>query len=96
MSDMGLFIYTYLFVINVLAFGLYSIDKRRAYYNRWRIPEWVLLVSAIVGGAYGAGMAMLLFRHKTRHRSFQIIVPVCFVIWLILLILLCIYNSPIR
>lgn len=94
MSSIGVMIYTFLFVINVLVFGLYAIDKRHACYNRWRIPEWVLLFLAIIGGAYGAGMAMLLFRHKTRHRLFQIIIPVCFVIWLIILILLCICNAP--
>lgn len=94
MNSIAVIIYTFLFVVNVLAFGLYAIDKRHARYNRWRIPEWVLLFLAVIGGAYGAGMAMLLFRHKTRHRSFQIIVPVCFVIWLIILILLCIYNAP--
>lgn len=94
MNNTGLLIYTFLFVINVLAFGLYAIDKRRACYNRWRIPESVLLGLAVIGGAYGATMAMLLFRHKTQHRSFRIIVPVCFVIWMILLVLLCICNSP--
>lgn len=94
MNNIGLLIYTFLFIINVLAFGLYVIDKRRACYNRWRIPEFVLLGLAVFGGAYGAITAMLLFRHKTQHRSFQIVVPVCFVIWMILLVLLCIYNSP--
>ena len=93
MSITAVIIYTFLFVINVLAFGLYTIDKRHACYSRWRIHEWVLLFLAIIGGAYGAGMAMSLFRHKTRHRSFQIIVPVCLVIWLAILVLLCIYNT---
>lgn len=96
MNSIAVIIYTFLFVINVLAFGLYVIDKRHAYYNRWRVPEWGLLCLAIIGGAYGAGVAMLLFRHKTLHRSFQIIVPVCFLIWLIILVFLCIYNAPAR
>lgn len=72
----------YLFVINVVAFGLYGLDKFKACMGLWRIPESVLLGVAILGGAYGAGMGMLLFRHKTLHRSFLIIVPLFLVLWL--------------
>lgn len=93
MNYMGISIYTFLFFINVLAFGLYAIDKRRAYYHLWRIPEYILLGLALIGGAYGAGAAMMLFRHKTLRRSFLITVPVCFVLWMILLVVLCICNS---
>lgn len=87
---------TFLFATNVLAFALYAIDKRRAFYEQWRIPEYVLLGLAFIGGAYGAGMGMLLFRHKTRHLTFQIIIPMCFVLWMALLVILCVncdYSS---
>lgn len=90
MNELGLYLYVYLFVINVLTFGLYAIDKRRAIYNKWRIPEYCLLGLAVIGGAYGAGSGMLLFRHKTRHLSFQITIPLCFILWMILLVFLCI------
>lgn len=89
MNETGLLLYVYLFVINVLAFGIYAIDKRRATYNKWRIPEAVLLGLAVIGGAYGAGTAMLLFRHKTQHMAFFITVPLCFVLWMALLVFLC-------
>ena len=89
MNDLGLLLYVYLFFINVLAFGLYAIDKRRAIYNKWRISEVILHGLAMIGGAYGAGTAMLLFRHKTQHLSFLITVPVCFVAWMTLLVFLC-------
>lgn len=74
----------------MLAFGLYAIDKRRAVYAKWRIPEAVLLGLAVIGGAYGAGAAMLLFRHKTQHLAFQITVPVSFALWMALLVFLCV------
>lgn len=83
------FLYTYLFVVNVVAYLLYAADKHRAYYGLWRYPETLLLGIAIAGGAYGAGMGMWLFRHKTLHRAFLITVPLCLLIWLIVLILLC-------
>lgn len=94
MSDSALYLYTFLFLVNVLAFGLYGIDKHRAHYGLWRIPENILLGVAVIGGAYGACTGMLLFRHKTLHRSFQIVPPVCLVVWLILLVALCIFSSP--
>ena len=83
-------LFTYLFLINVIAFGLYAIDKRNAVCELWRVPEAVLLGIAIIGGAYGAGAGMLLFRHKTRHVSFLVTVPLFFAIGMIALITFCI------
>lgn len=74
-------IFTYLFIVNVVAFYLYGSDKRRAVYGHSRVPEALLLFIAMAGGAYGALTGMWLFRHKTRHRSFTITVPVCLFIW---------------
>ena len=39
--------------LNIMAFIVYGIDKWRAAYNRWRIPEATLLGLAIVGGSIG-------------------------------------------
>lgn len=83
-----LLVYSYLFAINVLAFFLYASDKHRACYDKRRIPEALLLGLAILGGAYGAGCGMLLFRHKTLHRSFLITIPICLVIWAAILVFL--------
>ena len=85
-------IFTFLFAINVLTFGLYALDKQFAHYGLWRIPEAVLLGLAVIGGAYGAGAAMLLFRHKTRHSSFLVTVPLFFIIWLFIFGLLYYYS----
>lgn len=85
---MGLIVFSILFIMNVLGFGLYAIDKHCAVYGKWRIPESLLLCFAIAGGAYGAGMGMLLFHHKTRHGAFLITVPLCFVVWIIILVIL--------
>lgn len=81
-------LYSILFILNVVAFGMFAIDKHNASYSRWRIPEAVLLGLAVMGGAYGAGMGMMLFRHKTLHRVFLITVPLFFVIWMLILIVL--------
>ena len=61
----------YLIAVNVLAFVLMGVDKRRAKQNAWRIPEKTLFLQAIFGGALGGVAGMRLFRHKTRHWYFK-------------------------
>ena len=70
----------YIFVVNVLAFFLFNNDKHRAVYVKRRIPEAVLFFFAIIGGAFGAWMAMLMFRHKTEKPLFSIGVPIMLII----------------
>ena len=68
-------------IVNLAAFILYGVDKRRAICGMYRIPEKVLLGVAVAGGAYGAGLGMYVFRHKTRKTKFRIMVPVCMLLW---------------
>ncbi len=61
--------------LNLLAFALYGIDKRKAKRGAWRISEATLLLIAALGGSVGALLGMELFRHKTRHVKFRVLVP---------------------
>ena len=65
----------YLILINLIAFALYGIDKRRAKQGAWRISEYTLLLVALLGGSLGALLGMRYFHHKTRHRKFRYGVP---------------------
>ena len=65
----------YLVLVNLIAFALYGIDKRRAKQGAWRISEYTLLLVALLGGSLGALLGMRYFRHKTRHRKFRYGVP---------------------
>ena len=65
----------YLIFINLLALKLYADDKSRAVHGRWRISEATLIFVALIGGAAGAILGMLLFHHKNRHAKFVILVP---------------------
>ena len=65
----------YLILMNLIAFALYGIDKRRAKQGAWRISEYTLLLVALLGGSLGALLSMRYFRHKTRHRKFRYGVP---------------------
>ena len=85
-------IFTALFFMNVLAFALFAFDKQQAIKKRTRVPELVLHLTAILGGPFGAVMAMLLCRHKTRHLTFQIVVPLFFVIWTVVAVYLYVYQ----
>lgn len=77
----------YILLINLIAFYFYWNDKRRAKINKWRIPENTLLLIALIGGSIGALLGMKVFRHKTKHWKFKILVP----FFLILQIVLAVY-----
>ena len=65
----------YLVIINIIAFAMYGIDKRRANRGEWRISEMALLGVAIIGGSVGAILGMFVFRHKTQHWYFRYGLP---------------------
>ena len=67
-------------IMSLFTFLLYGIDKRRARRDKWRISEKTLLLCALCMGALGALAGMKVFRHKTRHLKFKLLVPLCLVI----------------
>jgi uncharacterized membrane protein YsdA (DUF1294 family) len=82
------YIALYYLLVNLLAFLLFSADKKRAVRNKWRIPERTLLISAALGGGAGALLAMQVCHHKTKKKRFTILVPLSVLLhllaWLIL------------
>lgn len=72
---MNSYIALLLTVINVVAFFMYGLDKRRAVKHQWRISEAALLGIAFCGGSVGALLGMKIFHHKTKHWKFKILVP---------------------
>ena len=62
--------------VNLFTFILYGVDKLKAKRGAWRISEATLLLIALLGGSLGALLGMELFRHKTKHWKFKILVPV--------------------
>ncbi len=74
----------YLLLINITAFCLMGIDKRRAIKHAWRIPEKTLFLSAILGGSAGAIAGMQFFRHKTRHWYFKYGMPAILALQIVL------------
>lgn len=63
-------------LLNVYTYGLFYTDKKRSIKNkRNRIPEAKLLLASFMAGGIGALLGMYFVRHKTKHRRFQLLVP---------------------
>ena len=78
----------YIIVINTLTFILFGIDKLKAVAKKWRISESYLLGFSLIGGAFGAILAMGIFHHKTRKPKFVIGVPLMLVVHVGILVFL--------
>ncbi len=65
----------WLAVVNLTGLVLMAADKSRARRGRWRVPERMLFLTALLGGAAGSWAGMYLFRHKTRHWYFVLGMP---------------------
>ena len=81
-------LFVYLLIINALGFILMLVDKYKAKKNLWRIPEATLFSVALVGGSPGILCGMYTVRHKTKHPSFTMGIPVILAIQLVLAIVL--------
>lgn len=85
--------YILIYFISVNFFGILInlADKNRAKHNKWRIRESTLWLIGIIGGAAGTYITMKTIRHKTKHKSFMIGMPMLMVIQTALIILLYFY-----
>lgn len=54
-----------------MAFFAFGLDKHLARIGMWRISENVLLLTALIGGSFGAIVAQHSLRHKTRKQPFK-------------------------
>lgn len=87
MTAMEIF-WIYLLIINCVLFLTMGIDKGLAVAHKRRVPERTLFLLALIGGALGGTMGMLIFRHKTKHASFYIGFPLIFIVQGVLVFLL--------
>jgi uncharacterized membrane protein YsdA (DUF1294 family) len=61
------------FVMSVVCFAAYGLDKWRAVNGSRRVPENTLHILALLGGWPGALLGQWQFRHKTKKMSFLIV-----------------------
>lgn len=70
----------YLIIVNLIGFTLMGVDKYKASHHKWRIPEKILFLVAIIGGGVGSYAGMMNFRHKTKHASFMYGIPAIIIV----------------
>lgn len=78
----------YLVTINLIGLLIMYIDKRKAKYGRWRIPEKTLLLVAMLGGSIGTITGMYIFRHKTQKLKFTLGFPTILISEIVIIIYL--------
>ena len=78
----------YLLIVNALGFILMLVDKIKAKKNLWRIPEATLFLAAAIGGSIGSILGMYTFRHKTKHVSFLLGMPLILAVQIVIVILI--------
>ncbi len=67
--------FLYLLGINCLSFFLCGKDKEYAKRKQRRVAEKTFFLLSFYGGSIGMLAGMYLFRHKTKHKSFTIGIP---------------------
>ena len=78
----------YLLIVNAMGFILMLVDKIKAKKNLWRIPEATLFLVAAIGGSIGSILGMYTFRHKTKHVSFLLGMPLILAVQIVIVILI--------
>ena len=78
----------YIVIVNILTFSLFGIDKSAAIQQKQRIPNRVLLLTAVFGGSLGSLVGMYTFRHKTKKWYYTITVPALLLIQIVAAVLL--------
>ena len=81
-------IIAYVGAASLAGFIMMGLDKKKAAAHKWRIPEKTLFLTAAIGGSIGVLLGMFFFRHKTRHLSFRLGIPLilavqCLFIWVL-------------
>jgi len=61
----------FLFIANLITFGVFGFDKWQAKKHQWRISENMLLGISLIG-VVGAASGMIIFNHKVSKKSFLV------------------------
>jgi uncharacterized membrane protein YsdA (DUF1294 family)/cold shock CspA family protein len=70
-TDLPIIVPIAYFIMSVVTFVAYAVDKSAAQSNRWRTNESTLQLLALAGGWPGACVAQHILRHKSVKASFQ-------------------------
>ena len=85
----------YVLFVTFLGIASMASDKIRMMERRFRIPESVLLILAVLGGSVGCIAGMVIFRHKKRKPLFRYGLPLILILQIGALLALNIGTSKI-
>lgn len=75
---------SYVVIMNIKTYRLFKRDKKYAYDEEERIPEFRLLLNMWLGGGIGGFIAIYKLRHKTKHKIFTVTAKFLLVVQLLL------------
>ena len=77
-----LILFGYIAVVSLISIIVCIYDKKISKRNnvKLRIPEKTLFIWSAVGGSLAMFITMQLIRHKTKHASFMVGIPVIFIL----------------
>jgi uncharacterized membrane protein YsdA (DUF1294 family) len=78
----------YLIFISLITFFTFGIDKSKAKNNKERIKEKTLLFYTAFGGALGAFIGRILFRHKTDKIYFSMTIYFSLLLEIVMVVVL--------
>lgn len=78
-------LFFYIVCLNLVTFVIMFADKRQAIKHQWRIPEKTIFLLSLLGGSLGSLCGMYIFRHKTKHLSFRILLPIFLILNIIVI-----------
>ena len=89
-----LILFGYIAVISLISIVVCIYDKKISKRGdvRLRIPEKSLFIWSALGGSLAMFITMKLIRHKTKHLSFMIGIPVIFILQVALIVALAYFK----
>ena len=89
-----LILFGYIAVISLISIIVCIYDKKISKRNnvKLRIPEKSLFIWSAVGGSLAMYVTMKIIRHKTKHISFMVGIPVIFVLQVALIVALAYFG----
>ena len=83
-----LILLAYIAVISIISIGVCIYDKKISKSNnvKLRIPEKTLFIWSALGGSVAMYITMQIIRHKTKHVSFMVGIPVIMLLQIALIV----------
>jgi uncharacterized membrane protein YsdA (DUF1294 family) len=80
MATIDYYFLVYLAIVSFVSIILTVTDKLRAKKRKYRVPEAVMFLFALLGGSAVMYLTMCIIRHKTQKNGFVFGIPLIFIV----------------